>query len=809
MRRKDAVLAGALGLAAFLLLLPRFDAPLPRGLRVTRSEAKRIADAEARRLGIDVDAAWPTIVWETSPLVEKEVQQDPALRRRLDADLVVGPRLAGYRVVYYRKGLEKDPEYGSVVVGRDGAVLEVRRRARAEEPGAKPSPEALRPEADRFVASRAFPGAPGPLFESARPTQRSARTDTLFRYRVPHEGAPENVTFLLGVHFIGDRLAGWELIEEYRDGRAFRYESGGNLAGNFGRFASLFGLLALLLAVFLKKYHAGEVGVGTGGALFAGVALLSALSDLLLCPMLGYGTQFGGADALTTAIAIAGFKLLFWDLPVAALVFFAWTVGESHARERWGDRLASFDALLRRDLRNATVGGSVLNGLLLSPAVAAAALLLPAAALALGKGYVQLPSDAHLVFGAIGGPLIVVVGAALTSAQTAVAALLFPLASARRKRGFLLLGLVEAAAIGILLGCLEPPIGPMGWQLALGFGGTLAAAAVFLWGDLLAAGVALFSGSLLYALVPFLRVFEGPALAGTALALAAPLLILIGTAAAGLASGREVSYHYEDLAPHVKRIVERERVKAEIDAANRIQAALLPPKDPQFDGAQVASHYAAATEIGGDYFDFLPLPGNRLGLAFGDVAGHGLTSGIVMAMAKSALLVQASHDPSPCAVMDALNDIVLKTAPKRMLMTFFFGSLDLETGELEFCSAGHLDPYVVRRGGGPAEALSAWGFPLGVRRRHPFVLHRTRLEPGDRLVLYSDGLIEAIDDDGEPFGFSRFEELLARHGTRSPEELRKEILNSVKRFTRNRPPEDDQTLVILAFEGSDLASRVA
>jgi sigma-B regulation protein RsbU (phosphoserine phosphatase) len=223
----------------------------------------------------------------------------------------------------------------------------------------------------------------------------------------------------------------------------------------------------------------------------------------------------------------------------------------------------------------------------------------------------------------------------------------------------------------------------------------------------------------------------------------------------------------------------------------------------------VASHYAAATEIGGDYFDFLPLEGNRLGLAFGDVAGHGLTSGIVMAMAKSALLVQADHDASPLAVMEALNEIVLKTAPKRMLMTFFFGSLDLATGELEFCSAGHLDPYVVRRGGGRPEPLSAWGFPLGVRRRHPFVLHRTLLEPGDLLVLYSDGLIEAIDDDGEPYGFSRFEELLVRHGTRSPEELRKEILSSVRRFTRNRPPEDDQTLVILSFEGSRRASKVA
>jgi len=800
---------GAAGLAVFLLVLPRYDAPVPRGLRITRSEAKTIADAEARRFGIEVDKAWPTIVWEASPLLEKELGEDPALRRKLDADPVVGPLLAGYRVVYFRKGLEKSPEYGFVIVGRDGSVLGARRRARAEETGAKPAPEALRAEADRLVASRPLPGMPVAEFDSARPTLLAGRTDTLFRYRVPHAGPPENVGFLVGVYFVGDRLAGWELMEEYRDGRAFRYEAGGSLAGNFARFASLFGLLAVLLAIFLKKYHAGEVGVETGGALFAGVALLSAVCDVLLAPLMGYGTQFGGADAPVTAIATAGFKFLFWDLPIAALVFFAWTVGESYARERWGHRLASFDAILRRDVLNATVGNSVLTGLLLSPAVAAAALLPPLAVLFLGKAHAVLSPDARLLFGATGGPAVVIVSAVLTAAETAVAALLFPLAASRRRRWFLLFGLLQAGAIGTLLGCLEAPIAPIGWQLALGFGGTLAAAGVFLASDLLAAGVALFSGTLVFALVPFLRAFEGAALTGTWLALAGPLLVVLGVAAWGLATRREVEYRYEDLAPHVRRIVERERVKAEIDAANRIQAALLPQRDPQFDGATVASHYAAATEIGGDYFDFLELPEGRLGLAFGDVAGHGLTSGIVMAMAKSALLVQARHDPSPLAVMEALNDIVMRTAPKRMLMTFFFGSLELSTGDLEYCSAGHLDPYIFRARERRLEALSAWGFPLGVRRRHPFSAHRAVLDPGDRLVLYSDGLIEALDDDGEPFGFDRFEQLLEVHGSKAPDEIRREVLSAVRKFTRNRPLEDDQTLVILSFEGTRRAARVA
>jgi sigma-B regulation protein RsbU (phosphoserine phosphatase) len=172
----------------------------------------------------------------------------------------------------------------------------------------------------------------------------------------------------------------------------------------------------------------------------------------------------------------------------------------------------------------------------------------------------------------------------------------------------------------------------------------------------------------------------------------------------------------------------------------------------------------------------------------------------VMAMAKAALLVQVDNDSSPRAVLDVLNEIVMKTAPKRILMTFFFGLLDLRSQTLRFSSAGHLDPYVYRASTRTLEALSSWGFPLGVRRREAFREHTVEFAAGDRLVLYSDGLIEAIDDDGEPFGFERFEKTIAASGHLSADEMKKALLSSVRKFTRNRPPEDDQTLVVVAFE---------
>ena len=248
----------------------------------------------------------------------------------------------------------------------------------------------------------------------------------------------------------------------------------------------------------------------------------------------------------------------------------------------------------------------------------------------------------------------------------------------------------------------------------------------------------------------------GAARTGPLLAILLPLLAIAAVAGTGIATGRRVAYSHSDLAPHVRRIVERERIKAEIDAANRIQSALLPSEEPELVGSSVASHYRAATEIGGDYFDFLPLPGGKLGLAFGDVSGHGLTSGIVMAMAKAALLVQVGYDPSPARVLEVLNDTVRKTAPKRMLMTFFFGVLDSEAGLLRFASAGHLDPYVYRGKPRRLEPLSSWGFPLGVRRREPLIAC-DELLIGDQGVLRADEVVlrlvnrERVLGGAEPF----------------------------------------------------------
>ena len=799
MKRYAPYAAFVAGLAIVIALQPRFNAAQPRGTRLTRADAVPIADAAARSIGIPVDDAWAVLSWGPSFRLEKELNPNPDLRRQAADDPVLGPRMDMYRRTYYRRGLEKYPSFGYVVVnGRTGQVLSAQLILRNEEAGGKPTQADLQARADAFVKSRAFPGAPNPHFESARPTEYRSRTDWTFRYRVKSNLPTGNVVPYLCVQFVGNKFAGWRLDDEYADGSQYRGENS-EIGGIIARYATFFTLLLILLVIFLRKYHAGEAGVGTGSILFGIVALLWIVMDWIMAGPAIEGSSTGGLDAQTTALVYMIFIFLLYDLVLAVLVFFAWSVGESYARERWGDRLAPFDALLRRDPFNATTGRSILTGALCAPAVAAGAFLVAFIPLAFGFVHVSsgVGTDIELD---LGGPVLLVLFSLLDAIVFPMIAL-FLLAWTDRRR-VLLVGVIATLALSTMGAVCDVPTDPFLHRMVFDFGGIAVAIGVFIGYDLLAMSVSLFLGSLITMAAPLLSVAEGHQMSSLVAAIAVPAVLVLGLAIAGLLTRREVTYTYEDLAPHVRRIVERERVKAEIDAANRIQAALLPNEAPHVAGASVASHYRAATEIGGDYFDFLPQPNGEIGIAFGDVSGHGLTSGIVMAMAKAALLVQVDVDPSPRSVMNVLNDIVIKTAPRRIMMTFFFGLLDPSSSQLRFSSAGHLDPYVFRAGQKRLEALSSWGFPLGVRRRDPFREHMVTFGPGDRLILYSDGLIEAIDDDGEPFGFERFERVLLDAGHMSAEDIKKTLLGSIRKFTRNRPPEDDQTLVVVSFDGS-------
>jgi len=242
-------------------------------------------------------------------------------------------------------------------------------------------------------------------------------------------------------------------------------------------------------------------------------------------------------------------------------------------------------------------------------------------------------------------------------------------------------------------------------------------------------------------------------------------------------------------------LVDRVRVRDELQVARELQADLLPREVPPVPGYSFAHSYRTANEIGGDYYDFTPLPDGRVAITIGDASGHGMAAGLVMAIANATLETALDLDPTPERVVSLLNRTLCRTGSRRTFMSLFFALLDPATGRLDYVCAGHPFP-LLRRVGGAIEELGCGGFPLGIREPAGPVCKTTFLEPGDLLVLYTDGLAEAVNPQGtEAFSFDRVRSLTSVGG--SARDVHDWILKAFDRHVAGEPLKDDLTLVVL------------
>jgi serine phosphatase RsbU (regulator of sigma subunit) len=246
-------------------------------------------------------------------------------------------------------------------------------------------------------------------------------------------------------------------------------------------------------------------------------------------------------------------------------------------------------------------------------------------------------------------------------------------------------------------------------------------------------------------------------------------------------------------------LVDRIRVRDELEVARALQADLLPRIVPDLPGYHISHSYRTANEVGGDYYDFSVLEDGRLALMVGDASGHGMAAGLLMAIANATLGLAIDLDPSPPAALRMLNRTLCRTGDTRAFMSIFYALLDPAGGDLEFACAGHPFP-LLRRRDGVVEELGLGGLPLGVRQDLSFSSERVVIEPGDILVLYSDGLPEGVSERGEPFGYERLRELVAQPGT--PQEIHGRILRAFDLHRGETPLGDDFSLVVLGRDSA-------
>lgn len=245
-------------------------------------------------------------------------------------------------------------------------------------------------------------------------------------------------------------------------------------------------------------------------------------------------------------------------------------------------------------------------------------------------------------------------------------------------------------------------------------------------------------------------------------------------------------------------LVDRIRVRDELEVARELQRQLLPDAAPEVPGYAFAHSYRTANEVGGDYYDVQRLPDGRVVLVVADASGHGMAAALLMAIANATLHTALDLDPDPRAVATLLNRALVRTGGRRDFVTLFYALLDPASGRLDYLSAGHPFP-LLRRRDGRVEEIGEGGLPLGLRTDLELAAASATLEPGDLLVLYTDGLPEALGADGEAFGFERLRAEAAEAS--DPAALHERVVAAFNRHVAGQDLADDWTLLVVGRRG--------
>jgi serine phosphatase RsbU (regulator of sigma subunit)/anti-sigma regulatory factor (Ser/Thr protein kinase) len=248
---------------------------------------------------------------------------------------------------------------------------------------------------------------------------------------------------------------------------------------------------------------------------------------------------------------------------------------------------------------------------------------------------------------------------------------------------------------------------------------------------------------------------------------------------------------------------QRERIEQELRVAQLIQQQFLPQELPDLPGWQVAAYYGPAREVGGDFYDFIKLPDDQIGIVVGDVTDKGVPAALVMATTHSILRAEAPRLVAPSEVLTRVNNLLVEEMPAHMFVTCLYAVLDPASGRIRYANAGHNVPYVSTEGG--VTELRATGMPLGLLPEMTYEEKEATLALGDTVLLHSDGLAEAHNPKREMFGFPRVAFLTGEAS--DGEVLIDRLLKELQEFTgAGVEQEDDITLVTIGRRAAGAAA---
>jgi sigma-B regulation protein RsbU (phosphoserine phosphatase) len=264
-----------------------------------------------------------------------------------------------------------------------------------------------------------------------------------------------------------------------------------------------------------------------------------------------------------------------------------------------------------------------------------------------------------------------------------------------------------------------------------------------------------------------------------------------------LEKNRQLTQAYTELKAAQEQLLEKERLEAELDVARAIQRSILPHARPQLPGFDFGTLIEPVSSVGGDLFDFIPLRGGRLGIAIGDVSGHGVPSAIFMALAYSLLRAEASRGSTPTRVLQNVNRLLLDMSDSGMFVTMLYGILDGGSRQFTYARAGHSVPLLIAPTGEVTSPDFGIGQPLGLFDDLLLDERSITIPAGGLLFVFTDGVTEAADENGLVFGQERLLAVLRNNARASAQDICQAAYDAVRAFCGALAPQDDVLLVTI------------
>jgi sigma-B regulation protein RsbU (phosphoserine phosphatase) len=249
----------------------------------------------------------------------------------------------------------------------------------------------------------------------------------------------------------------------------------------------------------------------------------------------------------------------------------------------------------------------------------------------------------------------------------------------------------------------------------------------------------------------------------------------------------------------VEDVIEKERMEEELSIARDLQMSMLPATFPEVEGVEIAAVSTPAKEVGGDFFDFIDMGEHKLGLVIADVTGKSVSGALVMSSSRSVFRMLSEEELTVGEIMVRANRRIKKDIKTGMFVALLYAVFDAKGGTLSLCSAGQTQPILLSAETGEAKIVETAGdtFPLGILEDADYQETTLELTPGDKLIFYTDGIVEEMNEDKEIFGFERLLEAVQEARSMNADSLLKEIIERVSGFSGGVAQHDDLTVIVL------------